>query len=1060
MVRKFLRIMGWTLAAILALLVALAVYLRNADLSVYDKKIEAMASRAIGHELTIDGLFELRVGGTTQLVAEDVTLRNPAWSAETELLHIGHLQVEVDHWSLLKGPFVVEKLVLRDVAARVTVDDAQRSNWATAEQRVPRGGGGTFDVNRIAFREVSVDTVSFTYTAPGRRRPLDLLVERLTIAPDANDVLDINLLGAINELPLRADGRLGPWQNLLDGRNIEADLEVALADLQLLIAGAAKDLPALAGVSADARLSGPDVGRIIERLGLPPFAAGAFVLETRVVERDAGHHVRASGNLGNIEVFADGTLDRFIRPRAAQFEFNIAGPDTKYVAELFGVQGAPAEPFRVSGDLTAGDGVATFKNAELSVGQNTVKANGSLRRGELLPDGELLLAASGPNFSVLGPFLDRSGLPVAPFKVTADVRKQGDSWRINAVDATVGENEFEAKGSVTVGRRTDNEIVFRAAGPDIAFLEDFTALRGLPEKPFAISARLRSDPDGIAVDNAAATFGDNRVDIDGVIAVRPGLVGSRLNARARGPELRDVAVLAGIPYLPAGPFDVGAGLQFDQDLLRIADANARVGELTATVSGVAGLGARGGFVDLDLAINGPDATQFVTFDWLEPFSGEAFAVTGGLLRTDASTLSLQAMRVEIGGYHAAADGIISMSPASNDSDLRFSTGGPSLARVGQMFGLKVLKDKKFSVTGAFAGTTVGFEVQDFTARVGESDLHGDFAIDLRGKPRVSGTLQSEFLDLSERLAGEASQPAAAKDEEPGGLFFSDEPINAQVLQAANVDVEVQVARFRGNTLDASDLRVGVKIEEGALLIAPFSVSGAAGHANGRLIFKPVQTGYELDLNLAVRDLYAGLLAGAEGDFATLPPISGQLALRGIGASVHDIMASSNGRIAARQGAGEVKRLLTSLIFGDVVTEVLRTINPLETNRRRTRVDCGIYDVSIVDGLAILDRVAVQTDGLQAVVSGSVNLKDERLNLAFRTKPREGLGITIGTVANSFLTVRGTLKQPRVVVDPKSSMTATGAAVATGGLSLVARSLWNRVSAEESICGEQEAAGNK
>lgn len=1058
MARAFLRIFGWTLAVILILLLCLAVYLRNADLSVYDETIESMASRAIGHALTIDGLFELRVGGTTRLVAEDISLRNSSWAADTELLHIGHLEVEVDHWSLLKGPFVVEKLVLRDIAARVAIDDEQRSNWATAIPREPRGGGGTFDVDRVAFREVSIDDVAFTYMAPGRRRPLDLRLERLTIAPDETDVLDINLRGAVNDLPLRADGRLGPWQNLLDGRNIEADLEVALADLRLVLEGAARDLPALAGVSAVARLSGPDVGRIIERLGLPPFAAGAFVLETQVVERDDGHHVRAEGDLGDIEVFADGTVDRFIAPRAAQFEFRLAGPDTKYMAELFGIQGAPAEPFSVSGDLTAREGLATFRNTELSVGRNVVTVNGSMRRGELLPNGELRLTASGPNFSVLGPFLDRSGLPAAPFKVTADVQKQDDSWRINAVDAEVGENTFAATGSVTVGRRADNEIVFRAAGPNIAFLEDFTELRGLPEKPFAIGARLRSDPGGIAVDNGAATFGDNRLDIDGVIAVRPGLVGSRFDVRARGPQLRDIAVLAGVPYLPAGPFDAAVGLQFDEDLLRISEATARVGELTAAVSGVAGLGARLGFVDLDLALNGPDAAQFVVFEWLAPFSGEAFAVTGGLLRNDASTLSLEELRVDVGGYHAAADGTISMSPESNDSDLRFSAGGPSLATVGEMFGVKVLNNKEFTVTGAFTGTTTGFEVQDLLVTVGESDLHGDFAIDLRGKPRVSGVLQSDFLDLSERLASEAARSAETAEKEPGGLYFSDEPITAPALQAADVDVEVQVARFRGKTLDASDLRVGVKIEEGALLIAPFSVSGPAGHANGRMIFKPVPAGYELDMNLAVRDLHAGLLAGAEGDFATLPPISGQLALRGSGESLHDIMASSNGRISARQGAGEFKRLLTTVIFGDVITEVVRTINPLDAGRRRTRLDCGIYDMTIVDGLVVLERVAMQTDRLQTLVSGSINLQDERLNVTFRTKPREGLGITIGTVANAFLIVRGTLKEPRVVVDPKSSMTTTGAAVATGGLSLLARGLWNRVTAEGSICGEEEAAG--
>ena len=118
MMRKSLRIAAWILAGILLLLVSLVIYLRNADLSVYDETIESYASRAIGHQLSIEGLFELHVGSKTWLVAEDVYLRNPAWTDDPELLRVGHLTVEIDLWSLWNGPFIVERLEVRDIDAR------------------------------------------------------------------------------------------------------------------------------------------------------------------------------------------------------------------------------------------------------------------------------------------------------------------------------------------------------------------------------------------------------------------------------------------------------------------------------------------------------------------------------------------------------------------------------------------------------------------------------------------------------------------------------------------------------------------------------------------------------------------------------------------------------------------------------------------------------------------------------------------------------------------------------------------------------------------------------
>ena len=159
----------------------------------------------------------------------------------------------------------------------------------------------------------------------------------------------------------------------------------------------------------------------------------------------------------------------------------------------------------------------------------------------------------------------------------------------------------------------------------------------------------------------------------------------------------------------------------------------------------------------------------------------------------------------------------------------------------------------------------------------------------------------------------------------------------------------------------------------------------------------------------------------------------------------------------RQGTGKVKEYIAAVLFRDVVLEALRKINPLRTKETERTLDCAIYEIKIVDGVANLEQVAIQTDRLLLAVTGSVNLGSETLDLNFRAKPREGIGISLGTLANSFLAVRGTLSAPRVTLDPKGSATATGAAVATGGLSLLARGLWDRLSAEKDICKKPPAA---
>jgi len=86
-----------------------------------------------------------------------------------------------------------------------------------------------------------------------------------------------------------------------------------------------------------------------------------------------------------------------------------------------------------------------------------------------------------------------------------------------------------------------------------------------------------------------------------------------------------------------------------------------------------------------------------------------------------------------------------------------------------------------------------------------------------------------------------------------------------------------------------------------------------------------------------------------------------------------------------------------------------------------------------------------------MVGGNVNLGSERLNLSLQATPRKGLGISIGSVANQFLKLGGTLRSPQLPLDATGSMTTTGAAGATGGLSLLAKGRWDRVKAQGDIC---------
>lgn len=1121
MVRRIIRIFALFLAGLVILTAGLYFYLRNADLSRYQGFVEAFVSDSIGHELSIDGRFELQFGSTTTLVAEEISLNSSEWPGETRLIRVGYLEVAFHTWSIFGRPFLVEQLTAIDIEGLVARSEEGRINWATNRPRRKDPGAAPLDLNMIAFRNVSIETVDLVYEDPVRSRPINLQLERLTVSPDKNDILDLDLRGVLNELPLWADGKLGPWQNFVDGRNIFADLDLSLGPVGLAIDGKVADVLSLEGVELSGVLSGPDISQVLERLLLPPFSEGQFEVVANLQQMESGHQVRIDGNLGQIELFASGSIDNLLLPSSVGYDFSIRGPNARHVAELFGIDGVPSEPFQVSGDYSREAKLLGFDDALLRVGNNAVRFEGrvDIDAGNL----DIVLSAEGPDFSIVGPFAGVPGLPQVPFTVAGHLAKNGAIWEAENIQARVGENGLTANGRLEAGSANAAEIALKASGPDISIIEDIIGVKGIPARPYDIDVVLRSHPSGIEIAEGKASFADTHVEARGVLVPGSGFSGSSGTVRVWGSELDNVALVTGVPYLPSGPFEVEGDLELQTDQLILANTAATVAGMEGSANGVVVIqGENLGDFDLDVVLEGVDAAALPELDWLESFAGDPFELEGGLALAgeelslsefdvrianlgatlngrivgpatyvevsvnasgaDATVLGKAAKlanvpagavamdgsftkseddlefsdaHLAIGDYSVFANGKLSLQPLSNDSDLEFSFSGPSLLEVGGLYGFTGLPDKQFELSGQFHGTPTGFQMDNFAAQLGENNVYGEFDVNLEGKPHIVGYVSSTHLDVTEQLAlGEpASEGESAEAASGDKRLFSDEPLDTSWLQKADIDLNIRVDRFVARAMQVTNVDIGIDLRDGALFVDPFYLREDSGSIEGSFSLVPNDGIYTMSSWVEVDDVHVGLVSGENQDASTLPLLSGTVHLEGKGESVRQIMASSNGEAALRTGAGRVREVFGSGFFGDIFVQAFRAMNP-RRERGYREVECGFYDATIENGVVNIERLAVQTDRITVVASGRIRLNSERIDITFRAKPREGIGVSLGTVANSFIAIGGTLSEPSISLDPTRSAATTGAAVATGGLSLLARGLWDRLSAEASICDER------
>ena len=216
--------------------------------------------------MDVDGLFEFRFGAHTQLVAEQIRLSNPDWPADPLIVSVDHFSVTVNLWSVIRRPIFVEELDIRGIDVRLEKDAEQKANWDSGkvadDVEETAKESASFNKNLIAFKDVRIEDIRLVYADPARPRPINATLEFLTVNPGDNDILDLDLRAVINEYPLWADGKLGPWPNFVSGKDITADLHLTLGQLRLTVNGSIANLKTLEGVEMQLGLNGPAIDRI------------------------------------------------------------------------------------------------------------------------------------------------------------------------------------------------------------------------------------------------------------------------------------------------------------------------------------------------------------------------------------------------------------------------------------------------------------------------------------------------------------------------------------------------------------------------------------------------------------------------------------------------------------------------------------------------------------------------------------------------------------------------------------------------------------------------------
>lgn len=878
--------------------------------------------------------------------------------------------------------------------------------------------------------------------------------------PDAAVVGSWTSVAALPQRPFDLAGRLRR-----EGRRLFLDdLKVRVGGTSLKVGGTLGELPRCVGTDLNVAATGSDLSELsaLTRLRLPkgPFKVGGRFLRradglaiTAVEVGVDGATIHAAGTIGeppdlaNLDLTADGT-----------------GPDASFLSGIARID-LPAEPFEIRGRVARSGPALELDGVAGRLGDSAFDVSGRLIPGPGLVGSDARARVAGGDLSKTGSLVGLHGLPAQRFDIAGHVQVAAAAYELGGVEARVGGLSGTFHGRLGAPTPLDGTLLAcRVRGPALSDLGAWGVPTKLPADPFVASGRLGIDGGVYRVDGLAAAVGADRIAVDGVLGALPDVAALDVAVKASGPDFAALGrflTAAGVAppaRIPAEPFTVTGSVRRVPIGLEIRDARAEVGSVKVGAGGTVGLGARLLGTDVRFEAEAPD-TSILSQALGVTLPEGTFRATGRALRME-NILRLEATEVSIGAAHAEASGTFGVLPGLAGSDFAVSVEGPDLAAIlGPPTGLAPLPADPFALSAHVHGSHERFTADRFDARLGDSDLEGSVSVRLDGKPFVEADLRSKRLDAL-RLRGELSRTpdAEEKEAEPAkkargehDRVIPDQPLSLGALRAVDGRLRLAMDEVTVPGVPIRDVEIAGELRDGAMTLDHIDGTGVTGgRVTGNLSLAPQGGGYRVHAEVRVEDARLVLSKDAESQ-ASAPSLDVDYEVAGAGESLREIAASADGRVLVVMGAGRVPTTRADLVSSGVLMALMEALNPFRKSSSYTAFECGVAAASIEDGKMVVEPIAFRTDKITVVGNGKLDLGTEDIDLVWTIKPRSGAGISGGSIANPYIRLGGTLASPRLEVKPLTAVASTGAAVATLGLTILSRGIYNRITAEKKVC---------
>jgi hypothetical protein len=876
--------------------------------------------------------------------------------------------------------------------------------------------------------------------------------------PDINDL--VRLLGLEEEDESEGDINISGSLTAANDKPLLLDVEGNLGLLQIEASGSLSDLEKFEEVDIDAQADSPNLGRLLGFFGIDQVGEAPFHLDVEASRKGSTLIVRKAEMLfGDATFNFSATMPSFPAFHSSNISLDVEGPDLERFRELTGLPGRAAGKFTVRANIDTSPDGGNEVQVDLATSLGVLEAQGILTNAAGHIGSQLDLKVSGNDLALLGSAYGLSNLPDKPFEISGSVAlEQGGLRTTQPVVARVNDIALRLDGRAALNPGLQgSDFDFNLAGPDLAvLLGAFGPDEYVPNEPYDVTGKLQVRENGLGIHGLTATVGTSNIRIEGLLVPSSGLYGSTIAIDASGPAFEEIVDQVGQLEIAAGRYVLSGKIDLLEDVYRFDDVRFERdrGELLLDLE--IGQPASRNWIKFDLRAQGTDIRTLFDGSGRIKLNETPYSIVARGER-DGELWSIDNMTLDAGDVNLRAAGELALGADKASSLFRFRGSIPDLSNVGTIDG-RLMRQQSMSWDAMISSSDGELRMNDVALRIGDSEINGS----LLYKPGIVPEFDIELLSDSFELAAFLEEPVSVPDSEQpqsNGRLIPDIAVPFEAMKKLNATLRVRIGELRRGDLTLFDAYLNANLRGGRLDVHDAGFRGRSGTLVSHAKVDPAQGAGGVSADIVAKDVNLGTTNWNLNPEMTW---SATINIDAAGNDLRTLLGNTDGVVFVdirRARTDNTKR--ANLLYGDLLGEIVGALMPTKETSSFTQYDCIITPAKIDNGIVTLEPNAfVQTDKLRVAAKSRINLGTEGLDVAIQTTPRRGVGISAGQLINPFIKITGTLAKPRLSIDEQGVIFKGGAAVATGGLSLVATGLWDRIKRTDDACGESAKAGRE